>query len=110
VLLDELEGEVGELPPEVRNLADRGATRIACRELGVVRLSWLKVRCLLELHPASMLHGDALDALFERHPKRFVRRAREDRTLIEVRFTPREGERPLRYLRWVFTQLQNTTT
>ena len=106
VLTDELESEVGDLPPEARNLADLSAARLACRELGIVRLSWLKVRCLLELHPASSLTDSGLQGLVEQHPKRFKLSARDQSPLLEVRFTPREGERPLRYLRWVFAQLR----
>ena len=102
----ELEIEVGELPPEARNLADLSAARLACRDLGIVRLTWLKVRCLLELHPASSLTDSGLQGLADQHPKRFRLAARDQSPLLEVRFTPREGERPLRYLRWVFAQLR----
>ena len=105
-VVDELEGWVGELPEEARNLAGAMITKLQCRTLGLTRCAWLKVRVLLVLHPTSPLHGRVLEQVVERHPKRFAVREREGRpTELSVRFTPREAERPFRYLRWVFAQL-----
>lgn len=106
-VLDELEILAGDLPKEARNLAHLMAIRLHCREVGVVRCSWLKVRVLLELHASSTLERRELDWVVSRHPKRFQVRQKPDGPLrVEVRFTPREGERPFRYLRWVFAQLR----
>ena len=94
------------LSPETTNLAGLAITRLLCRELGVVRCSWLKVRVVLELHPSSRLGTAQVDAAVSRHPRRFsVRRSQESPTVIEVRFTPREAEKPFHFLRWVFAQL-----
>jgi transcription-repair coupling factor (superfamily II helicase) len=103
-LLDELESERGELLEPARNLGDLVAARIACKELGIGRCHWQKVRVVLDAHPKSPLHARRwLDAAIERHPKRFERRGE---TGFAVRFTPQEAEKPLRYLRWVFSQLR----
>jgi transcription-repair coupling factor (superfamily II helicase) len=102
--LDELEGEVGDLPEQVRNLGDLVAVRIACRELGILRCAWHKVRVNLELHESSPLHGKRLADVVALHPKRFEVKGGK----ISVRFTPAEGDKPFRYLRWVFAQFRHT--
>jgi len=104
-LLDEMEVEVGDLPPEARSLGALMALRLQCRDLGVQRCSWLKVRARLELHPSSPLDEARLARLTSDHPKRFAAEGQDPR-LLSVRFTPREAERPLRYLRWVFARLE----
>jgi transcription-repair coupling factor (superfamily II helicase) len=111
-VVGELESEHGELSEPARNLADLVAIRLLCREQGIVRCAWLKVRVLLELHPKSPLHAGRLKATLERHPKRFVvDKKDQDRVVtISVRFTPNEGDKPLRYLRWVFAQLAREDT
>jgi hypothetical protein len=38
------------------------------------------------------------------HPKRFDVKGER----VSVRFTPNEGEKPFRYLRWVFAQLRHS--
>ncbi|MFT4625799.1 MAG: transcription-repair coupling factor (superfamily II helicase) [Myxococcota bacterium] len=106
VLVDELEGEQGELPAEARNLATLAAIKLRCRELRIVRCAWLKIRCVLELHISSPLCGAGVEALVVRHPKRFAAMEVNGAPALEVRFTPREGERPAQYLRWVFAQLR----
>ncbi len=103
--LEELESEHGELPEPARNLGDLAITRLACRELGIVRCTWLKVRMLLELHPASPLAADRTDAAARRHPKRFAVEMDRART-VAVRFTPDEANTPFRFLKWVFAQLR----
>ncbi|MEQ1502411.1 MAG: transcription-repair coupling factor [Myxococcota bacterium] len=100
--LDELEREHGELPDPARNLGDLVATRLMCRALGIVRCSWLKVRVVLELHPKSPVLGKRLAAAVARHPKRFT----VEGSTVSIRFTPNEGEKPFRYLRWVFAQFE----
>ena len=106
-VLDELEGEHGDLPEQARNLGDLVTTRLLCRELGIVRCAWLKVRVVLELHPSSNLHGKRLASALQRNPKRLVVDKQLDGHVVtlSVRFTPSEAERPFRYLRWVFAQL-----
>ena len=106
-VLDELEILAGEVPAEARNLANLMAIRLQCREFGVVRCSWLKVRTRLELHPSSKLEKQDIDWIVRRHPKRFtLRQDPGSAARLDVRFTPREGERPFRYLRWVFAQFR----
>ncbi len=106
-LLDELESERGELLEPARNLGDLLAARLACKELGISRCTWQKVRVTMDAHPKSPLFAKRLlDGALERHPKRFERRGESGFT---VRFTPQEAEKPLRYLRWVFQQLRQRT-
>jgi transcription-repair coupling factor (superfamily II helicase) len=103
--LEELESEHGELPEPARNLGDLAITRLACRELGVVRCTWLKVRVLLELHASSPLGAGRTGAAAKRHPKRFEMEQDHART-VAVRFTPEEARTPFRFLKWVFAQLR----
>jgi len=100
-ILDDLTTEFGEPPDAARNLAQLMAARQLCRELGIVRAAVLKVRVRLELHESTTLTDEQLARVVERHPKRF---SIEDGT-VYVRFTPREGERPYRFLRWALAQL-----
>jgi len=106
-VLEDLELERGELPPEVDNLAGLMILQLHGRELGLIRVAWLKVRAVFELHAASKAHK-ALDRLTTRMPKRFsVTPARDGvPTKLEVRFTPQEAERPFRFLRWVVSQMR----
>ena len=105
-VIDELEGWFGDLPESVRNLSGALVTRLQCRELGITRCHWLKVRVLLELHEHAPVHDIALERVVERHPKRFsVKQSKSGATQISVRFTPQEAERPFLYLRWVMAQL-----
>ncbi len=103
-VLEELEFERGSIPPEVQNLAGLVITQLQGRALGIVRVAWLKVRCVIELHPGSPIPRATLDDLVARMPRRFQVSAGDAPTL-EVRFTPQEAERPFRFLRWVLAQL-----
>ena len=104
-VLDDMRLEVGDLPAPVQNLAGLARTRLLCRRWGVVRCSWLKVRVLLELHPSSRIRDATLDALVAAHPKRFsVETSAGGAPVLAVRFTPKEAERPFRYLRWIFAR------
>jgi transcription-repair coupling factor (superfamily II helicase) len=103
--LDELESEYGDLPEAARNLGALMSVRLACRALGIERASWLKVRVTLQLHPSSPLDDATLAAVVSRHPKRFEVSTGVPRTFT-ARFTPRDAERPLRYLRWVLANLE----
>jgi transcription-repair coupling factor (superfamily II helicase) len=105
--LDDLELVVGDLPREVRNLAGLLQARLRCRELGIQRCVWLKVRVELELHPSSGLDEEVLERVVQKHPKRFKIRSGDEHapTRVDVRFTPSEAEQPFQYLLWVFGQL-----
>jgi transcription-repair coupling factor (superfamily II helicase) len=110
-VLEELESEHGDLPEPARNLGDLVAVRLQCRELGITRCAWLKVRVVLELHEKSGLHAGQLAATMRRHPKRMTAEQTSEQgrvSVLSVRFTPQEGEKPFRYLRWVFSQLRRT--
>jgi transcription-repair coupling factor (superfamily II helicase) len=104
--LDDLEGEAGELPAEVRNLGALVELRLVCRALGLQRLSWLKVRATVELHPSSVLTPAMLDAVVAEHSKRLSVTVAGGVRTISARFTPQESERPLRFLRWLLARLE----
>ena len=106
-LLADLEAEFGTLPEPATNLGGLMTSRLLCRQLGIVRVAVLKVRALVEFHPSSPVGKGALDRVRERHPKRFDL-TKDDPVELSVRFTPREGETPFRFLRWVFAQLMRT--
>ena len=108
-VLHDLEAEFGDLPDAARNLGALMSVRLGARALGVERLSWLKVRLVVTLHPATTLTAAALAGVVERHPKRFTVEPGLPVT-ISVRFTPREALRPLRYVTWVLAQLERGGT
>jgi transcription-repair coupling factor (superfamily II helicase) len=104
-VLSELESELRELPPEVTALAGVVELRLLCRQLGVVRLSMLKVRAVAELHPSSPLTDALLARLVAEHPKRMSVQSGPPRVLA-VKCTPQEADKPLRFLRWVLARLE----
>ncbi len=104
--LDELEGLVGDLPDEAKNLAGLMIARIECRQLGIVRCSWLKVRVAMVLHPSSPIDQRQLARVVEEHPRRFAVEEVGGERRLSVRFTPVEAEAPFLYLRWVFSRLR----
>ncbi len=105
-VVDDFQAEIGHLPDEVRNLAGLVQTRDLCRDLGIVRCSWLKVQVFLELHPSSKIPASRLDSFVTEHPQRVkLIRAPNDPVRLQVRFTPAEAKHPFRFLRWVMTQL-----
>ena len=94
-----------ELAVEVRNLAGLSQTKIVCRELGIVRATWLKVRAVFELHSAALIPEQRLQRLIRVHPKRFELVEKDGSRRFVARFLPTEAERPFRFLRWVLAQL-----
>jgi len=106
-LLDDLEDLEGEAPEQVRNLAGILQVKAECRELGIVRCSWLEVRVVFELHPRSPVPAERLDAIVAEHPRRFELRRREGEPVqLSVRFLPQEAGRPVHFLRWVLARLK----
>ena len=83
-------------------------SRGSCRELGIVRCTWLKVRVVLELYATSSVGAERASAAARRHPKRFE--IDEAARTIAVRFTPEEAQTPFRFLKWVFAQLRRDDT
>ena len=100
-LLDELESLFGEPPPAAVNLVGVLSVRLECQRLGIERVSWLKVRAMFEVTEPGELTQARLEAWAAKMPKRMKLAPRtEGGWRVEVRFTPEEGERPLRFLRW----------
>ncbi len=106
-LLDGMEERFGELPVEVLNLGWLLETRLRCRELGIARISWLKIRVDLQLDEQTPISPARLAALAQRLPNRF--QIREDQR-VAVRFTDEEAEYPFRFLYWLLTVLAEETT
>lgn len=105
-MVDDMEDQFGEVPDEVRNLAGMVRTTLECRELGIERCSWLKVRVRLDVHETSPLTPAMLRSVADQHPRRFQVVDDNGKTRVNARFTPDEARRPFRYLRWIFTQLR----
>jgi transcription-repair coupling factor (superfamily II helicase) len=104
-LLDELRGWVGELPEEVENLGGLAIVKAGCRRLGMVRCTWLKIRAVFELHPRSTAMGK-VKALVEKSPKRFQLVEKDGTWRLDVKFLPEEAQKPIRFIRWVFAQIE----
>ncbi len=98
----DLERRNGDLPAEVHNLRQLTELKHTCRALGISRVSVLKVRAILELHPLSKVPLTALARLAADAPGRFKRAG--ERTL-EVRFTADEGQFPFRVIEWAVARL-----
>ena len=108
--VSEMEVRFGELPEEVANLAGMARTRVLCRDAGIIRCQWLKVRVLLQWHGSANVPVATLKALVAGSPKRFALREKEGAWEMDVRFLPQEAEKPFRFLRWVFAQLRRSET
>jgi transcription-repair coupling factor (superfamily II helicase) len=106
-LMDGMEERYGELPVELLNLGWLLQTRLHCRELGIARVSWLKIRVELQLDESSPLDTKRLTALALRFPNRFG--IPEDGRM-QVRFSAEEAQYPFRFLHWVLTTLGQETT
>ncbi|MFT7520679.1 MAG: transcription-repair coupling factor (superfamily II helicase), partial [Kiritimatiellia bacterium] len=105
--LEDLEMERGELPREVTNLGSQAMSRIYCKELGIVRCSFLKVRVVLEFHPGSKVPKQHIIDFAAATPRRYSVNDTEGEPLtFEARVTDAERDRPYRYLRWLFVQLR----
>ena len=113
-LIDAWESEWGEPPPEVLNLGWSAEARIRCRTLGIERVTWMRVRVVLDFHPTTTVQPERVAELVTRQPSRFSLNNASNRSVADaepghrlvVRFTPEEGEAPYRFLHWVFRQLE----
>jgi transcription-repair coupling factor (superfamily II helicase) len=113
-LVDRWESEWGEPPPEVLNLGWSAEARIRARALGIERVTWMRVRVVLDFHPTTTVNPARIADLVTRQPRRFAfGQARAAASTdgkpgyrLEVRFSPEEGEAPYRFLHWVFRQLE----
>jgi transcription-repair coupling factor (superfamily II helicase) len=105
--LDALEERTGELPTEVLNLGWLLETRLRCRDLGIARLSWLKVRAELQLDASTSLVPAKLTALVARLPNRL---SQPEPGRLQVRFSDEEAEYPFRFLHWLLELLREEAT
>ena len=113
-LIDRWESEWGEPPPEVLNLGWSAEARIRCRALGIERVTWMRVRVVLDFHPTTKVKPSRVAELVTRQPSRFSlnsgpsggAEAAEPGHRLVVRFSPEEAETPYRFLHWVFRQLE----
>jgi len=115
-LLDAWEDRYGRPPPEVLNLGWLGEVRARCRELGIQRVHWLKVRVVLDFHESTTIPPARIARLLAGEPNRFTLPRRRvapgtggaeqaEPWRIEVRFAPEEAETPFRFLHFVFERL-----
>ncbi len=114
-LLDAWEDRYGRPPPEVLNLGWIAECKARCRELGIQRVHWLKVRVVLDFHESTTVDPARIARLLATEPGRFglprrrvvsgAAEAKPEPWRLEVRFTPQEGEVPFRFLHFVFEKL-----
>ena len=108
-LVSRWEDAYGEPPPAVLNLGWAAEAKVRCRELGIERVSWLKVRVVLAFHESTRLPPARIVALCQRDPQRFSLLPATEATQgtrLSVRFGDDEAEWPFRFLHWVFRQLE----
>lgn len=94
----------GKAPPEAQNLLRVTNLRIRCRELGIERLSMLKVRALIRVVrdvPGTV--WAKAGALGKENPRRW--KWDEASGEMEVRFAPEEALDPWRFVSWVLASL-----
>jgi transcription-repair coupling factor (superfamily II helicase) len=106
-LMDGMEERYGSLPVELLNLGWLLQTRLHCRELGIARASWFKVRVELQFDEGTSIDAKRLTALALRLPNRF---ALPDGDTLQVRFSSEEAQYPFRFLHWLLTLLGEETT
>ncbi len=99
-LLEVAQDRFGTTPVEALDLGRLFEARLRCRELGIARLDWLKVRVVLEFAPVSEVPPERLERLARRQPRRFKVTSTEPRTL-ECRFSPQEAEQPFVVIHWL---------
>jgi transcription-repair coupling factor (superfamily II helicase) len=113
-LISRWEDTYGEPPPEVLNLGWMAETRVRCRELGIERVSWLRVRVVLDFHPTTTVPPERVARVLREHPDRFkVSDAAHGKVpdaepghRILVRFEEDEAQYPFRFLHWVLRQFE----
>ena len=105
-LINDWESDYGAPPPEVLNLGWAAEARIRCRALGIDRVTWMRVRTALRFHETTPVSPAGLMQLVATQPRRLSLGEENGATVLYARFTPSEGERPFRYLHWVFRQIE----
>jgi transcription-repair coupling factor (superfamily II helicase) len=91
-IVADMERSLGPVPDPLANLAAAAILRLRCRELGIERCAFLKLRLVVDLHPQSRIPPATLDRLAAAQPARFRRTGRT----FEMRVTPEEAAWPLR--------------
>jgi transcription-repair coupling factor (superfamily II helicase) len=103
-VLDAAEDQYGAPPVEALDLGRVLEVRIRCRDLGIARCDWLKVRVMLEFAEQTLVSRSHLQSLCAVQPRRFQITA-EDPVRLACRFTPQEAEQPFSVLHWVLGQI-----
>jgi len=101
-LVGEWETRYGPPPPEVLNLGWLAEAKLRCRELGVDRVTWMKIRVALRFHPSTIVAAEDLAAMVQSHPNRFSLQDQNGVTVLLGRFTTEEAKWPFRFLHWMF--------
>jgi transcription-repair coupling factor (superfamily II helicase) len=102
-LAGEVEDLYGSMPIEALGIFRLQEIRSRCRELGILSIHWLKVRCLIAFDPNALPDPKRLVKLLKAHPSR-MRLLEGDR--IQVGFSPEEAKMPHVFLHWIFQQLE----
>ncbi len=102
-VMEELEDRLGEPPPEALALGRLLEVRCRCRALGIRRLSWLKVRVVLELSAHTRVPERRIEELLGQYPGR-LQRLRSG--ALAAQFTPEEARRPFLFVHWLLGLLE----
>ncbi len=100
-VVDSLEREHGELPDPAHAFGRLLELKLRCRELGIRRVSVLKVRVVLELVESTAVAPETLAKRAAQMPKRVSVRD----SIVEFRFSPEEGTQPFLFVHWVLDLL-----
>ena len=102
-LAGEVEDLYGSMPIEALGLFRLQEIKARCREMGILSIHWLKVRCLFAFDPSALPDEKRLVRMLKAHPAR-MRLLDGDR--LQVGFSPGEAKLPHVFLHWVFQQLE----
>ncbi|MEL6341639.1 MAG: transcription-repair coupling factor [Myxococcota bacterium] len=105
-LINAWEDTFGEPPRAVLNLGWMAEAKLRCRELGIDRVNWMRVRVSLRFHPSTPVSPARVAQVVGAYPRRLSLSQEAGATTLIARFTPQEGEWPFRFLHWVFRQIE----
>jgi len=103
-LAGEIEDLYGSMPVEALGLCRLQEIKARCREMGIVGIHWLKVRCLFELDAETGPSTQRIQQFVKKHP---TRAKLLDSGRLQVGFSPEEAKLPHVFLHWVFQQLSD---
>lgn len=102
-LAGEVEDLYGSMPIEALGIFRLQEIKARCRELGLLSIHWLKVRCLFTFDPNALPDEKRLVKMLKAHPARM---RLQDGNRLQIGFSPEEAKMPHVFLHWVFQLLE----